>query len=270
MLNESGFELNDLDLPRAYTLGFSWLASQFSKTDTFSAKELSHLILLYFEKKEMENAALFLASLLSLQKPDGAFENIRETARSTSVLFTIISKKQIFLTPFFQLENRLQLIKDAEVAANKSLFYLLSQKERWGDDIYDLVYILSALGDAGIFEPEFCLNLCEQDHPDWNHPGTTALIVTALQKQKNLSLFQESEDALISNFIQKKIDWLVSVRENGCWKYTATSNLILHAFILCGQKRQAFASLSWLIQSQKENGSWEDDVNTTALSFLVL
>ena len=117
--------------------------------------------------------------------------------------------------------------------------------------------------------PAFCLNLA-QDAPDRNHPGTTALIITALQKQMNLSLFQESENVLISNFIQKKMDWLVSVRENGCWKYPATSNLVLQALILCGQKEKAMASLSWLVQSQKENGSWEDDVNTTALSLLTL
>jgi hypothetical protein len=270
MLNESSFEINDFDLSRVYTLGFSWLSSQFSRAGTFSVKELSHLILLYLEKEEMKNVDFLLTLFLSLQNLDGSVGDIRETARFVSVLFTIISKKQKFLTPSFQLENGQQLIETISIAANNSLFYIMSQKKRWNDNIYDLVYLLSALSDAGIFEPELCLNLCEQDIPDWQHPGTTALIITALQKQKFLSLFQESENILISNFIEKKIDWLVSVRENDYWRYPATSNLVLHAFILCDQKRKASASLPWLIQSQKENGSWENDINTTALSILTL
>ncbi|MCL2142146.1 MAG: hypothetical protein FWH46_04645 [Methanimicrococcus sp.] len=270
MLNESGFEINDLDLSRVYTLGFSWLSSQLPKADTFSVKELSSLILLYLEKEEIKNVEKFLSFFLSLQNPDGSFGDIRETARFVSVLFVLISKKQKPSAPSFQFENGSQLIEAAKIAASKSISYLKLQKERWNENIYDLVYILSAFGDAGIFEPELCLNLCEHDLPDWQHPGTTALIITALQKQKNLSLFQESENALISEFIKKKNDWLVSVRENGCWKYPATSNLVLHALILCDQKRKALDSLSWLIQSQKENGSWEDNINTTALSLLTL
>jgi hypothetical protein len=237
---------------------------------------LSNLVLLYFEKEETENAEEIkkaenlLTFLLSRQKQDGSFGDIRETARSATVLFEITSKKQEYLSPFLQLENGTQLIESSEISVNQSLSYLISQKKRWKDDVYDLVYILSALGDAGVFEPELCLNLCRQDLSGWKHPGTTALIITALQKQKNLFLFREPENALVADFIQKKIDWLVFVRENGHWKYPATSNLVLHAFILCDQKKEATASLSWLLGSQKENGSWEDDVNTTALSVLTL
>ena len=269
MMNEARFEITDLDLSQAQTLGFSWLSSQPAKK-TFSVKELAHLILLYLEKEDMEKSTSLLTFLLSLQNQDGSFGNLRDTARAGSLLFTIAAKK-ISLPPFvFQAGNETLSVEAIKTAANNSLLCLMSQKERWDEDIYDVVYILSALGDAGVFEPAFCLNLCVQDAPERQHPGTTALIITALQKQKNLSQFSASENDVVSEFIQQKTAWLISVQEKDGLKYPATGNLVLHALILCGEKKQALKSLFWLLRSQNENGSWENDINTTALSLLTL
>lgn len=258
------------DILQAADAGFSWIAEYFSNYGgSFSdlpVKDLSNLILSHLYWNYPQISFLYLQTLLLKQNENGSFEDLRETARAVSCL----SAAHSYLKSNFGNEGIEKDLKDVLTARNKAVHFLLTKRENWQSNLYDTVYILAALADADIFEEELSLDLCENDAPNRNHPGTTALILIALQKQKNLGKFNEIADFMIFEFISKKSEWLISAKENGFWKYTATSNLVLQAFVLCNQKHIALESLSWLISSQNENGSWENDLNTTSLSLLTL
>ncbi|WNY23920.1 hypothetical protein MmiHf6_12440 [Methanimicrococcus hongohii] len=256
------------EITKAADAGFSWIADYFSNTSgAFSdaaVKDLTNLTLAHFYWNYPQIGFLYLQTLLLKQEENGSFSNgdLRETARAISCLSAAYSYLE---SNSSGLDN-----SDLLTARGNAVQYLLAHRADWGKNLYDTVYILPALADAGIFEEELSLDLCENDSPDRQHPGTTALILTALQKQKNLGKFTEAADFMIFEFISKKLNDLASVREDGFWKYTATSNLVLQAFVLCNQKHVATESLPWLADSQKENGSWENDLNTTSLSLLTL
>lgn len=254
------------DVMSAADSGFSWIAERFSSISggfsDIAVKDLTNLILSHFYWNYPQIGYLYLQTLLLKQEENGSFGDLRETARAVSCLSDAYS--------FLEIHSGGMDNSDLMTARGKAIHYLLENRMRWNENLYDAVYILPALADAGIFEEELCLDLCENDSPDRQHPGTTALILTALQKQKNLGKFNEAADFMIFEFISKKLNNLVSAKENGFWKYTATSNLILQTFVLCNQKHIAMESLPWLTKSQKENGSWENDLNTTSLSLLTL
>lgn len=261
--------------------GFSWIAEYFSSYGgcflDLTVKDLSRLVLSHLYWNYPQISYLYLQALLLKQNENGSFEDLRETARAVSCLSAVYSYFNDKENEKFEENEEYEIsetnkndVKEILNARNNAVHFLLTERENWSFDLYDTVYILAALADAGIFEEELSLNLCENDAPNRHHPGTTALILTALQKQKNLKKFSEKADFMIFEFISKKSEWLVSVRENGFWKYTATSNLVLQTFVLCNQKHIALESLPWLISSQYENGSWENDLNTTSLSLLTL
>lgn len=266
------YSADPIEMPAAVSYaadaGFSWISNYFSNTtgafSDIAVKDLSNLILSHLYWNYPQIAFLYLQTLLLKQEENGAFSNgdLRETARAVSCLSAAYSHLEAHTG---SMDN-----SDLMNARGKAVQYLLMNREKWSENLYNTVYILPALADAGIFEEELCLDLCENDSPDRQHPGTTALILTALQKQKNLGKFNEAADFMIFEFISKKLKWLQSVRENGFWKYTATSNLVLQTFVLCNQKHIATESFSWLAETQKENGSWENDLNTTSLSLLTL
>ncbi|MCL2549455.1 MAG: hypothetical protein FWE78_00680 [Methanimicrococcus sp.] len=249
--------------------GFSCISSYFSKSKSvfseLDPKELSNLILSHLYWNYPQIAFLYIHTLLMKQNNNGSFGDIRETARAVSCLFASHS----FLEACAEkLDN-----KDLLEACGSAVSYLISRKNLWEDvtnDIYNTVYALSALADAGVFQEEVCLDICENDHPDWRHPGTTALIITALQKQKNLGQFSEKADAMVFEFISKKTDYLLSVRKDGFWSYPATSCLVLQALLLCHREHEAGQSLFWLLSAQNDNGFWANDINTTALALLTL
>jgi hypothetical protein len=252
------------DILKSADTGFSWISTYFSNSKNglaeASVKELSNLILSHFYWNYQQISFLYIFTLLSKQQSENS-GNIRDTARAVSCFFSVPLSMQCGY-------DREEMEKVKAITVSR----LLSQKKEWGrlDNIYDTAYALSALADAGSFQEEICLDLCKSDRPEWQHPGTTALIITALQKQKNLGLFSEEANFMIFKFISDKADWLISVRENEYWKYTATSCLVLNALIFCNRKAEAVKSLSWILASQNENGSWENDLNTTALSLLTL
>ena len=252
------------DVIKSADSGFSWISAYFSNSKNAlaqaSVKELSNLALSHFYWNYRQISFLYIYALLSKQEND-LFENSRDMARAASCFFSVSLNAQCGY------DN-----EEMKKAKAESVSHLLSRKKEWGglDDIYDAAYALAALADAGNFQEEICLDLCESDRPEWQHPGTTALIMTALWKQKNLGLFSEEADFIVFKFISDKADWLISVREENHWKYTATSCLVLNALALCNRKAEAEKSLPWLLASQKENGSWENDLNTTALSLSTL
>ena len=255
-----------VDIQKAADSGFSWISNRFAdgsiSFSDISVKDLSNLILSHLHWNYPQISFLYLQTLLLKQDEEGSFGDLRETSRAISCLSTAFSYFEAHAPDF----DNTSILS----ARGKAVIYLLEQRENWGGNLYDTVYILPALADSGIFEEELCLNLCENDSLDRQHPGTTALIVTALQKQKNLGLFNDVADFTIFEFISEKLKWLSSVRADGFWNYTATSSLVLQTFILCNQKHEAQKSFSWLLNSQKEDGSWEHDLNTTSLSLLTL
>lgn len=262
------------EIIQAADAGFSWIIDYFLNTNTsFSStantpfsnaavKDLTNLTLSHFYWNYPQIGFLYLQTLLLKQEENGSFGDLRETARAVSCLSAIHSYLESHSSG---LDN-----SDLLTSRTKAISHLLEHRGGWNENLYDTIYILSALADAGIFEEELSLDLCENDSPDKHHPGTTALILTALQKQKNLGKFTKAADVMISDFISKKLNYLTDARKDGFWKYTATSNLVLQALILCNQKRIAAESFEWLTRSQKENGSWENDLNTTSLSLLTL
>ncbi|MDR0767911.1 MAG: hypothetical protein LBE57_05685 [Methanosarcinales archaeon] len=264
------FQAVPLALPaeiiKAADAGFSWIADYFSNTkgifSTIAVKDLTNLTLSHFYWNYPQIGFLYLQTLLLKQEENGSFGDLRETSRAVSCLSAVYSYLESYSSGLDS--------SDLSAARAKAVQHLLARRSGWDENLYDTVYVLSALADAGIFEEELSLDLCENDNPDRHHPGTTALIVAALQKQKNLGKFNEAADFMIFEFISKKLSYLTSARKDGFWKYAATSNLVLQAFFLCNQKHAAIESLPWLISSQKENGSWENDLNTTSLSLLTL
>ncbi|MCL2863040.1 MAG: terpene cyclase/mutase family protein [Methanimicrococcus sp.] len=254
--------------------GFSWVSIHFSKSKDalreIGPKELSNLILSHLYWNYPQIAFLYIHTLLEKQNDNGSFGNgsfgdIRDTARAASCLFASFS---ILEARAKGLDN-----KDILAAHESAVSYLTSCKSHWGDaanDIYNTAYVLSALADAGVAQEDVCLAICNNDNPNWRHPGTTALILTALWKQKSLGQFGEKADTAVFEFISKKTNDLLFVRKDGYWSYPATSCLVLQALLLCGQKSEAGQSLSWLLAAQNDNGSWENDLNTTALALLTL
>ena len=265
----SGNFRNTVNLPEGVAKtadsGFSWISTHFSnsknKFNDTAVKELSNLVLSHLYWTYPQISFLYMHMLLSKQQADGSFGDVRETSRAVSCLSTVL----------FNFQNHFDN-NDMKKSKASAISYLLTQKKMWSelDDIYNTAYVLSALADAEIFQEEICLELCKRDLPEWKHPGTTALIITALQKQKKLGLFNEEADFMIFEFISKKIDWLMSVCDEGHWKYTASSCLVLNSLMICNQKFETKDSFLWLLNAQKENGSWENDLNTTALSLLTL
>ncbi|MDV0446509.1 hypothetical protein MsAg5_03500 [Methanosarcinaceae archaeon Ag5] len=258
--------------------GFHWLSSQIENKRTqkpenfvFPVKELSNLILVYVFWNRSSVFFPAAAALLNKQQPDGSFGDIKDTSRAVSCICTV--QKQLDQASSypqirdsyagFDAENLKEKIqKSAETATQ----WLLSKKSEWTSDVYDCVYALAAMADAGIFEKELSLNLCA-DRPEWKHPGTTALILTALQKQRELRSFSEEEDLEISAFIDRKADWLILERKDGFWNHTATSCLVLAALSRIDNPA-CVASVPWLYLIQEKNGSFENDLNKTCLAVL--
>ena len=99
--------------------------------------------------------------------------------------------------------------------------------ENWNNNEIDTAYALVALGKCGIKNEKGCEWLFRNYGPEWEHPGTTSLIITALIKQDN----EKYQD-----FIKERAGWLFTKRENGGWVHTATSNLVIQALILSGEE----------------------------------
>lgn len=141
----------------------------------------------------------------------------------------------------------------------------------WNNDVYDSTYALMALADMGVYNKEGCKWLVENYSEQWEHPGTTALIITALIKQKNV---RAEDRANFDDFTEQRARWIISQREkDGSWKTLATSNLVLQALILAGHKKDVGNSLRWVISKRNVNGSWgkgDGDINTTSLSLITI
>ena len=221
---------------------FNWIFSR----DIHSVKELSRVILAC----DLWDAGADLAPELIASKEEGCWENsLRDTARAASTL----AARGIIYPDVIE--------------------WLLSKQKdgAWNDDVYDTAYVLASLADMGVHNREACSWLMENYGPAWEHPGTTALIISALVKQERVNK-KESHD--FEDFIVKRSEWILSKRvDNGAWKTLATSNIVMQGLILAGYGSELEEALCWLLERMNNNGSWgkdEGDVNTTALTLITL
>ena len=147
--------------------------------------------------------------------------------------------------------------------------WLLSQKKEgsWNGNVYDTTYSLVALADMGIHDPDGCQWLLDNYGPEWEHPGTTALVVVALVKQ---GAMQDE----YHGFIEDRALWLLEKRElDGGWKNIATSNIVMQSLLMTGLREELKASMDWLMKAQNSEGFWgkgEDSIVATSLSLITL
>lgn len=147
--------------------------------------------------------------------------------------------------------------------------WLFSQKRdsSWNSNVYDTTYSLIALADMDAHDPEGCRWLFDNYGPQWEHPGTTALIITALVKQGATQ--DEYRD-----LIDERSCWLLEKRESdGGWKNIATSNIVMQSLLMLGFREELEISIDWLMKKQNSEGFWgkgDDSIVATSLSLITL
>lgn len=132
-------------------------------------------------------------------------------------------------------------------------------------NIYDLTYFLLGLADMNVYDPKCATFLVNNYSDKWAYPGTTALIIMALIKQKSV---------VHKAFIQKKANWLLAhQQETGGFGPISTSNIVIQALLLAGFRREIQKSISWIMNQQNSKGYWGKEKNliiATALSLITL
>jgi squalene cyclase len=217
-----------------------WLYSQ----KIMRVKELARVVQASYLWNEENN---FIEQLIGLRTGDSWNNDLRDTSRAASVL---ANTGNVF---------------------SKTGEWILGKQNNgsWNEDVYDSTYALAALADLGFFNPAGCKWLVENYGAKWEHPGTTALIITALIKQGKLGNTEEYD-----KFIEEKAKWIISRKEeNSSWKTPATTNLVIQSLILAGHKEEVSNSIEWIIGQMNDNGSWgkeNGDINTTSLSLITL
>jgi hypothetical protein len=219
---------------------FNWLYSK----EISKAKDLARAAQAdYLWNKKRK----YSEELINIKENDSWNSDLRDTARSASAL-------AIAGTVYEDVEK----------------WILSKQLDRsWNNDVYDTAYALIALADMGSYNPDGCRWLVENYGQHWQHPGTTALIITALIKQE---LIRHSEQFI--DFIEDRTKWIITQRENDkAWKTLATSNLVIQALLLAGRKDETTIPIKWILSHVNCNGSWgkdEGEINTTSLSLISL
>ncbi|WP_406659912.1 hypothetical protein V7O66_08655 [Methanolobus sp. ZRKC3] len=221
---------------------FNWLFSQ----DITEVKEISRVVLashLWDVKNEL------IVKLIRAKGERFWNYSLRDSSRAVSAL-----------------ANRGIIFPDVEK-------WILSKQENssWNNDVYDTTYALAALADMGIYNPEGCSWLVENYSSDWEYPGTTALIISALIRQNEI---QGAETTNYKDFINERARYILSQRDkNGAWKTIATSNICIQALLLAGCKKELSDDIDWLLGKMNANGVWgkdEGNVTATALSLITL
>lgn len=147
--------------------------------------------------------------------------------------------------------------------------WLFSQKRdgSWNSNVYDTTYSFIALADMDVHDPEGCRWLSDNYGPQWEHVGTTALIITALVKQGATQ--DEYRD-----LIDERACWLLEKRESdGGWKNIATSNIVMQSLLMLGFREELEISIDWLMKKQNSEGFWgkgDDNIVATSLSLITL
>ncbi|WMW24229.1 terpene cyclase/mutase family protein [Methanolobus sediminis] len=219
---------------------FKWLYSQ----EITKVKDLARVTQASYLWNEVNN---FTEQLIGLRTGNSWNNDLRDTSRAASVL--ALTGTMFPETGKWILEKQ--------------------NNGSWNEDVYDSTYALAALADLGFFNPQGCWWLIENYREKWEHPGTTALVITALIKQGKTGNTNEYDI-----FIEEKAKWIISRKEkNNSWKTPATSNLVIQSLMLAGHKDEVSESVEWILDQMNDNGWWGKDVgdiNTTSLSLISL
>ena len=128
----------------------------------------------------------------------------------------------------------------------------------WNDDVYDTCYALIALGVMGRQNRQGVDWLVDNFSGKWMHPGTIALINSAL-------IHQDAKG--MADHIQRNSSWLLAQCTDDNWRYTATSCLVVQSLILDGRSGDVGRSLDWLVDGLEES-EWK--VSVVALVLITL
>jgi hypothetical protein len=147
--------------------------------------------------------------------------------------------------------------------------WLLSQEREgsWNGNVYDTTYSLIALADMDVHDPEGCRWLFDNYGSEWEHAGTTALVIIALVEQGAIQ-------GEYRGLINERACWLLEKRESdGGWKNIATSNIVMQSLLMMGFREELEVSIEWLMKNQYSEGFWgkgEDNIVSTSLSLITL
>jgi len=133
-----------------------------------------------------------------------------------------------------------------------------SDSGSWNDDVYDTCYALIALGIMGRQNRQGVKWLLDNFSGKWMHPGTIALINSALIHQDA----KGTDDQIQCNSL-----WLLAQCTDDNWRYTATSCLVVQSLILDGRSGDVGGSLDWVL-GRVELGEWR--VSVVALVLITL
>lgn len=125
-----------------------------------------------------------------------------------------------------------------------------SDSGSWNDDVYDTCYALIALGVMGRQNRQGVKWLLNNFSGKWMHPGTIALINSAL-------IHQDAKG--MADHIQRNSLWLLSQCTDDNWRYTATSCLVVQSLIHDGRSGDVAGSLDWVLE-RVEGGEWKVSV----------
>jgi len=114
----------------------------------------------------------------------------------------------------------------------------------WNKDVYDTCYALIALGIMGRQNRPGVDWLLNNFSGKWMHPGTIALINSALIHQDVKGM---------ADHIQRNSSWLITQCTDDNWRYTATSCLVVQSLILDGRSGDVGRSLDWLVDRLEES-----------------
>jgi hypothetical protein len=129
----------------------------------------------------------------------------------------------------------------------------------WNNDVYDTCYSLISLGQMGIKNQAGVKWLLDTYSELWEHPGTIALINSAMT-------YQYSEG--LADTISRNSSWLLAQCTDGNWKHTATSCLVVQSLILNERSDQVEESVDWLLDRLEEDTGWK--VSVVALVLITL
>ena len=128
----------------------------------------------------------------------------------------------------------------------------------WNDDVYDTCYALIALGIMGRKNRQGVDWLLNNFSGKWMHPGTVALINSAL-------IHQDAKG--MADHIRRNSSWLLAQCTDANWRYMATSCLVVQSLILDGRSGDVGDSLDWLVERLGES-EWK--VSVVALVLITL
>lgn len=136
-------------------------------------------------------------------------------------------------------------LQQCGISCKSAKRWLLDQQSgtgSWNNDVYDTCYALISLDKNSPGVDWLMGNISD----NWMHPGTIALI--------NIALIHQDPKGLAGP-IKSNVQWLLAQGQDGHWKYTVTSCIVVQSLILAGMTDLALRSVDWLLDIM-ENNEW--------------